>query len=250
MLRPPFSMETDFPVVYVGKVSTFKRLANSIRCSCVGPTHWPPTSTTLPSPRSQLSVRPPTRSSASRTTTDRPASVRASAAVSPARPAPTIATSTEIGFTLSTALHSANREKNRHPWKDLGSAPWCRSAALSTSAHTGCMCVDPVLVSALCTGLQSRHPSSHRGAYLSIQLGNWTGCLLIPESPSVPQWVTPPIGAGNRRFAVITEVGGHVALRRVERRPCSRRPGRLRRGGGDVCQVRRPRDQLGDRAPH
>ena len=37
----------------------------------MGPTHWPPISTTLPSPRSALSVRPPTRSRASSTRTRR-----------------------------------------------------------------------------------------------------------------------------------------------------------------------------------
>ena len=59
--------------MWVAKVSTPTDCASvAIRC-CVGPIHWPPTSTTLPSPSGSFSVRPPTRSRASSTTTDAPA---------------------------------------------------------------------------------------------------------------------------------------------------------------------------------
>ena len=60
---------------------------------CVGPAYSPPTSVMLPPRISSLSVRPPTRSRASSTITERPAAVSARAAVRPASPAPTIATS-------------------------------------------------------------------------------------------------------------------------------------------------------------
>src|SRR3954447_11705078 len=65
--------------------------------SCVGPTHWPPTSRTCPPPIAALSVRPPTRGRASSSSTERPARTTSRAAVSPARPAPTTITSAERG---------------------------------------------------------------------------------------------------------------------------------------------------------
>ena len=52
----------------------------------VGPTHCPPISATLPWPSWWLSVRPPTRSRASRTTTERPAFLSTEAAFRPAKP--------------------------------------------------------------------------------------------------------------------------------------------------------------------
>src|SRR5215469_312994 len=61
--------------------------------SWVGPAHWPPISTILPSPSSSLTMRPPTRSLASSSSTDRPAAVSWRAATRPARPAPTTRTS-------------------------------------------------------------------------------------------------------------------------------------------------------------
>ena len=48
------------------------RAASAASRSCVGPIHCPPTSTTLPSPMSWFSTRPPTRSRASTTTTEAP----------------------------------------------------------------------------------------------------------------------------------------------------------------------------------
>ena len=54
----------------------------------------PISSLIFPPPIEWFSVRPPTRPSASRTTTDRLARTSARAAVRPASPAPTIATST------------------------------------------------------------------------------------------------------------------------------------------------------------
>src|SRR3954451_25387718 len=61
--------------------------------SCVGPTNVAPRSDTSPPPISRLSARPPTLSRASRTRTDLPAWRSLRAAVTPANPAPTIATS-------------------------------------------------------------------------------------------------------------------------------------------------------------
>ena len=69
------------------------RAASAASRSCVGPIHCPPTSTTLPSPRSWFSTRPPTRSRASSTTTEAPAALSARAAARPASPAPTTTTS-------------------------------------------------------------------------------------------------------------------------------------------------------------
>src|SRR4051795_55641 len=66
--------------------------------SCVGPTNCAPASICLPPGSSWLSVRPPTRSRASRTSTDLPALATLRAAVSPARPAPTTITSALRGF--------------------------------------------------------------------------------------------------------------------------------------------------------
>src|SRR4051794_10954330 len=61
--------------------------------SCVGPTNCAPASSCLPPGSSWLSVRPPTRSRASSTSTDFPALATARAALSPARPPPTTMTS-------------------------------------------------------------------------------------------------------------------------------------------------------------
>ena len=58
----------------------------------VGPIHCPPSSTGVPSRVTPPSVRPPTRSRASTTTTSAPPSTRAWAAASPASPAPTTTT--------------------------------------------------------------------------------------------------------------------------------------------------------------
>src|SRR3954452_21829198 len=61
--------------------------------SCVGPTNCAPASICLPPGSSWLSVRPPTRSRASSTSTDLPALATARAALSPASPPPTTMTS-------------------------------------------------------------------------------------------------------------------------------------------------------------
>src|SRR4051812_48716089 len=84
---------TFSPVACVGKVATPSCLASAAMRSWPGPIHWPPTSTTFPSPIRWLRVRPPTLSRASRTIAVRPASWTWRAAVSPARPAPTTITS-------------------------------------------------------------------------------------------------------------------------------------------------------------
>jgi hypothetical protein len=62
--------------------------------SCVGPTNSPPTSAiAFPPAIDAFCVRPPTRSRASRTTTEWPAATSARAAASPENPAPTTTTS-------------------------------------------------------------------------------------------------------------------------------------------------------------
>ena len=61
--------------------------------SWVGPANWPPISLMCPPPIERFSVRPPTRSRASSTTTLRSAATRARAAASPESPAPTTHTS-------------------------------------------------------------------------------------------------------------------------------------------------------------
>ena len=57
-------------------------------------------STGTPGPEVRVHTRPPTRSLASRTTTERPAWDSRRAAVSPASPAPTTQTSASIGTAL------------------------------------------------------------------------------------------------------------------------------------------------------
>src|SRR5215208_721114 len=79
--------------MWVGKVWMPNSDARAATRSWVGPTHWPPISTTLPSPRSALRVRPPTRSRASSTTGETPALASSLAATSPASPPPMTATS-------------------------------------------------------------------------------------------------------------------------------------------------------------
>src|SRR4051794_8093445 len=63
--------------------------------SCVGPTNVAPASEISPPPRWWLYARPPMRLRASSTTTDLPWRWSLTAAVRPANPAPTIATSTD-----------------------------------------------------------------------------------------------------------------------------------------------------------
>ena len=70
----PFQSTRFSPAVCVGKVATSSSRASARIRVCVGPTHWPPISTTWPVPAiGWFSSLPPTRSRASRTTTDRPA---------------------------------------------------------------------------------------------------------------------------------------------------------------------------------
>ena len=70
--RAPRTRSGSRPLEWVGKVSTPSSRASAAMRSWVGPIHCPPTSTTLPSPMSWFSERPPTRSRASTTTTDGP----------------------------------------------------------------------------------------------------------------------------------------------------------------------------------
>ena len=65
--------------------------------SCSGPMKQPPMSTGTPPSEVRVQTRPPTRSRASRTTTERPACLSRRAAVRPARPAPTTQTSASLG---------------------------------------------------------------------------------------------------------------------------------------------------------
>src|SRR3954465_14702247 len=98
---------TFSPFECVGKVATFISFASAAIRSWPGPIHWPPTSTTLPSPIGWLRGRPPPLSRASRTSAVWPARWISRAAVSPARPAPTTitsASSSAIGGDAALAL--------------------------------------------------------------------------------------------------------------------------------------------------
>src|SRR5215208_6345084 len=110
-MLPPYSSRL-WPSACVGKVSTPSSRASAASRSCVGPIHWPPTSTTLPSPMSWLRSRPPTRSRASSTITDAPRAVSARAAASPARPAPSTTTSASRVSGPATVT-----EPNSLPWR-------------------------------------------------------------------------------------------------------------------------------------
>ncbi|SHU52840.1 Uncharacterised protein [Mycobacteroides abscessus subsp. abscessus] len=71
------------------------RSSSSASCSnlwCPCPIHWPPRSSREPSADVSASVRPPTRSAASSTSTSIPCRWRSRAAIRPDTPAPTIAT--------------------------------------------------------------------------------------------------------------------------------------------------------------
>ena len=73
-----------------------------------------------------LSVRPPTRSCASRTTTERPARLSSRAAVSPASPAPTIATSASTAAILSYSPLTSFRPRRSRPGRAQDRASTCR----------------------------------------------------------------------------------------------------------------------------
>ena len=88
------------PSSWVGKVSTPSSSARAAIRRWVGPIHWPPISTTLPSPSSSFSTRPPTRSRASITSGRAPAAATCRAATRPASPAPTTATSASISLDM------------------------------------------------------------------------------------------------------------------------------------------------------
>src|SRR3954462_4452754 len=92
-------------------MSTFCVLARPRMWFCVGPPKVPPRSECTPRPRVLLSTRPPTRLRASSTVTEYRGGVSPRAAVSPAKPAPTMATSTvrepRLRFFLRVAASSA-----------------------------------------------------------------------------------------------------------------------------------------------
>src|SRR3990170_7124132 len=81
--------------MFVGYVSRPSSRTRPKTSCWVGPTHCPPSSTTSSgrSPTEWFSVRPPTRSRASRTWTSAPARVSSRAAARPESPAPTTTTS-------------------------------------------------------------------------------------------------------------------------------------------------------------
>src|SRR4051812_13984632 len=94
-------------------------------CSWVGPTNVAPASEISPPPMWWLCARPPTRWRASRTTTDLPWWWSLIAAVSPANPAPTMATST---FSRPPRRLSAST-----PGAPASAAPAAPAAAAPTS---------------------------------------------------------------------------------------------------------------------
>ncbi len=107
------SEKTMSPSLYVGIVVSPSSAISSYIRSWVGPTHCPPSSIHCPSDSAPASVRPPTRSRASTTTTDRPAPAIRRAAASPDSPAPTTTTSScSIGHAC-TALRSKPAQRRR-----------------------------------------------------------------------------------------------------------------------------------------
>ena len=94
VLRWPSATYTFSPSLKVLKRPMPSVSASLITWSWVGPTNVPPRSDSMPLPSSRFHTRPPTRSRPSSTQTDRPSRTSSRAAVSPAKPAPTIATST------------------------------------------------------------------------------------------------------------------------------------------------------------
>src|SRR6266540_5294230 len=77
--------------------------------SWVGPTHCPPSSTTVPSDNAWLRTRPPTRSRASSTTTSLPAATSWRAVTNPAIPAPTTTTSASILSPMGASVRSLGK---------------------------------------------------------------------------------------------------------------------------------------------
>src|ERR1700716_1148128 len=96
MVRLPETY-TLSPWAYSVNVFTLSSAASARMWFWVGPTNAPPDSITEPLASVWLSTRPPTRSRASSSTTDRPARAIARAATSPEMPAPATTTSTVDG---------------------------------------------------------------------------------------------------------------------------------------------------------
>src|SRR5512132_1334798 len=100
------------PSTYWGYVVTPSSSARACRWCWVGETHCAPRSTTCPAICPGME-RPPTRSSASSTTTDAPSRSSFLAAVRPAKPAPTTTTSTLFVMRRLLALNRAARRLRR-----------------------------------------------------------------------------------------------------------------------------------------
>src|SRR6478736_7983100 len=118
----------------------------SLSASWSGETHWPPISSIAPSITS-VHRRPPTRSRASSTTTDRPAFFSSLAAVVPAAPAPMMTTS-RVSSVIRTPLSVLVRSLSLSRGRDDG-------VGASTGSATG------LWVDAATAVLQRpRHPGS------------------------------------------------------------------------------------------
>ena len=135
---PSGPMYTLSPSRYRWYVSSPRSAMTSMSASWSGETHWPPTSSIAPSMTSVHS-RPPTRSRASSTATDRPAFFSSFAAVRPAAPAPTITTSRVISDVLMmyVLVGSVSSPRGRMP-RHRGPRAAARrgwSAAAGTGSH-------------------------------------------------------------------------------------------------------------------
>src|ERR1700709_2337282 len=99
------------PSLYCLKVLTPNSSIIAWIRSCVGPTQAPPLSIHDPSSRGTVKGRPPTRSRASSNATEWPACLTRSAAVRPAKPAPTTHTSTSVMVTMPTRKGQGRQSK-------------------------------------------------------------------------------------------------------------------------------------------
>src|SRR5919112_405436 len=115
--------------------------------SWVGPIHWPPWSSGVPSAAGRVRVRPPTRSRASRTITSAPASTSRRAADRPARPAPTTTTSV-AAVTAFSSLGWRQRTPGGAPAVGRVTAPRARRAGCgANSTNWRCQNSSPMTAS-------------------------------------------------------------------------------------------------------
>ena len=126
------------------------------------------------SPTGSVSVRPPTRSRASSTLTSSPAALSSRAAVSPASPAPTIATSQSC---IARSIHPGSSSRQIHLAVDHGnhaaSHPWTARRPSRPRARSGA---------------PSPHPAGSRSARIPLALARYapSGPAADPVAGSSP----------------------------------------------------------------